>query len=165
MDRTTPGGVVGHDLADQEDFAATAGDRLADDGLDHAVAVDLGGIDVSQPKIEAAAQRRDGVGAAVTLQLPGSLPENRDASAGRTKETVPHPKCDRWSGWRDGERRGARGRNGGRSTIARLGPALQSRRGLRGPGELAISAGLLACAGFSVGTRGHPGEGRSTGCC
>src|SRR5262249_34528607 len=52
-------GVVRIDFADDEGLVAAAGEGLADQLLDGALAVHLGRIDERQPEIEAEPQRRD----------------------------------------------------------------------------------------------------------
>src|SRR4051812_16287926 len=68
--RTAPGGVLGQDLRDEEDLVAPPLHRLRDHLLHGAAAVHLRRIDVAEPEIEPAPERRDRLASRVLLHLP-----------------------------------------------------------------------------------------------
>ena len=72
-----PRGVLGHHLGDQEDLVAAAGNRLADDLLGCAEAVQFGRVDVAQAPVEAVPQSRNGRRPRGPLEMPGSLADGR----------------------------------------------------------------------------------------
>ena len=76
-DRSVARGVLRQHLGDEEDLVAPPGDRLADDLLGRARAVELGGVDVGHAEVEAAAERADDRGALAPLDVPGALADDR----------------------------------------------------------------------------------------
>ena len=84
-ERPVVGRVGGHHLADQEHIVAAAGDRLADEPLAGAAAVELGGVDQRDPQVEAGAQRVhfDLRRMTALAQVPGAHAEDGDRFAGR----------------------------------------------------------------------------------
>ena len=66
------------------------GDRLRDHLLHFTTAIHLGRVDVGEPQVQAAPERRDRFARVVLLQVPRSLPDARDQRLERTKPLA-HP--------------------------------------------------------------------------
>jgi hypothetical protein len=82
VDGALAAGVAGQHLADEEDLVAAAGQGLAEQGLDAAVAVELGGVDVGGACIEGGPHGGDGLGAGGFFELPGAVADDRDGAVG-----------------------------------------------------------------------------------
>jgi hypothetical protein len=77
-------------LGHQEDLVAPPGDGFADDLLGTTRAIHLGGVDMGEPEIEPAPQRRDGLAPVATFDVPGSLADGGDRGAAVPERLVGH---------------------------------------------------------------------------
>ncbi len=98
-DRALPRGVLRHHLGDQEYRVAPAGDRLADDVLGGAGAIEFRRVDMGHAEVEAAAQRRQCARPPAPLEIPGALADDRHVAAGGAEWSLLH--CpSRWRQYR-----------------------------------------------------------------
>jgi len=92
LQRAVEAGIIGQDLAHQEDLIATPRDALARDLFRAPMAVHLGGIDVRQAEVDAGAQRVRGAPLRIrgTLDLPRALSDQRNLHASPPERPIGH---------------------------------------------------------------------------
>src|ERR1700674_3131519 len=97
-DELAPRGVVGIELAHDEDRIAPAADRLAHHALGASLSVHLGGVDEVHAQVKAKAQRRHLRGAlgCVLPHVPGAHPQARKREAQSAWASVPYCGFMRW---------------------------------------------------------------------
>ena len=86
-ERAAHRGIARQYLGHEKHFVAPSLDRRGDEFFSRSGAVHFRGVDMRQPQIQPAAQRRRGSGGRGIVDFPGSLADGRDIASGGAEQT------------------------------------------------------------------------------